>query len=58
MKILKHGKKKKPLRGTCDECGCKVECFDTEAEWMDDQRDGSGYYVHCPECESEYLWLR
>ena len=47
MKILKHGKKKNGLTGTCD-CGCRVECKESEANEWDPKL---GYFtVKCPDC--------
>jgi len=62
MKILKHGTdtKQKKLRGTCQNCGCRVECTRDEAKSMTD-RDSRGspdLYVRCPDCKEPHLWVR
>ncbi len=53
MKIIKHGKTfdtGRKFKGTCDYCGCVVECVKKEIKMTMDQRDGDYYWVKCPEC--------
>jgi len=53
MKILKHGKKfndRRKFKGSCDVCGCVVECAKREIKMTMDQRDGDYWWVLCPEC--------
>lgn len=66
MKIIKRGDIQKaagPERmmvGTCKFCGCKIECRQTEAHWMDEDRPGSndgGHVYDCPTCKG-LIWLR
>ena len=61
MKILKHSKKKKNLRGTCQECGCRVECTPEETKTLIDRDTTPGMatqYVKCPECKRDHLWVK
>jgi len=54
MKVIKHGKQYddgKPFKGECN-CGCVVEVTRKEIQYQSDQREGSYYYVQCPECFS------
>lgn len=59
MRIIKHGKKKvKLMRGTCRECGCKVEAEGSEAKYVEERPGDGDYCVKCPDCEYEFLWIR
>jgi len=60
MKILKKGNKLKMLTGTCDECGCKIECSLKETNIFNDntQNGQDNRYVRCPQCYNKYLWVK
>lgn len=63
MKILKHGnlKSKRLLQGECDNCGCSVQCHLEETKYLHDRdtpEGGATRYVTCPECHTEYLWVK
>ena len=52
MKIIKHGSKfddGKLFRGTCQSCGCKIECAKKEIKYQE-YLDGNYHYTTCPEC--------
>jgi hypothetical protein len=60
MKILKHGKTKSKLKGTCNNCGCEIECEESETKSLIDRDttvNGAIRYVKCPECHAYYLWV-
>ena len=57
MKIIKHRKPIPKYRGTCQHCGCEIECEQDETTVVHDQRDGDGRYVKCPECDNTHLWV-
>jgi NAD-dependent SIR2 family protein deacetylase len=62
MKIIKSGiKHNRKLHGSCDECGCEVECESHETKTLIDRDTQPGMatqYVKCPECGEQYLWLK
>jgi hypothetical protein len=61
MKIIKHGNKKKVLKGECSTCGCKIECESAEAATLIDRdttSDCATQYVRCPECKTDFLWVK
>jgi hypothetical protein len=62
MKIIKSGKKPKPMRGTCQGCGCKVEVVEKETKFLAYDRDhvpgAATRYVKCPECKRDFLWVK
>lgn len=63
MKILKHGntKAEKKMRGTCNQCTCRVEVKISETRELVDRDTTSGSatrYVKCPECGHGYLWVK
>lgn len=62
MKIIKHGKKDdKTMRGTCTACGCKIECYVAETQYLSDRDTTAGcatHYVRCPECNTDFLWVK
>ena len=47
MKILKAGKLKEKLRGTCPECDCEIEFTTTEAVHQSEQSE-PGFFHRCP----------
>jgi len=59
MKVIKEGKRpeKRIMNGTCNKCGCEVECERGETTFCSD-RAGSGYHVTCPTCHNKWLWVK
>lgn len=63
MKIVKSGKhiKNPIMKGTCDECRCKIECKMSETNTLVDRDTQPGmatHYVKCPECGDPFLWVK
>ncbi len=61
MKIIKAGKKKpQRFRGTCQFCGCVVEVENGESciKYDTDPRESHQPYVKCPQCKTDFLWLK
>ena len=63
MKILSHGKTTKArevrLYGSCKDCKCRVSCSEDEVDVLVDGGPTDGTrYVHCPECDNPYLWVK
>ena len=50
MKLVKSGKKEKPLKGTCRDCGAKFEAKKSELRFSYD-RDGGLAEKTCTECK-------
>lgn len=61
MKILKGGKTKQTLKGKCKDCKCVVTVTKSETKELIDRDTQTGMatkYVHCPECDNKYLWVK
>lgn len=62
MKILKHGSRiRVNLTGGCQRCGCVVEVNAKATKELIDRDTEAGMatrYVHCPDCDNEYLWVK
>jgi hypothetical protein len=58
MKIIKPGKQlaEREMEGTCTECGCQIECVQTETREVDGRNDML-YRVQCPTCKGS-IWCR
>ena len=46
--VLKHGQRN-VFRGTCNKCGCEVECSENDV-LLDRDFTAPKMYVYCPEC--------
>jgi uncharacterized protein with PIN domain len=63
MEIIRHGNRHSEhlMGGKCLRCGCIVRVKEEETREMVDRDTlpgGATRYVHCPECENEYLWVK
>ena len=56
MKIIKHRKPSSTYRGSCQNCGCLIECDEGETKTVFDRNETSRY-VKCPECDNTHLWV-
>lgn len=60
MKVLRRGSfpKVKKYRGKCRECETEVEAKAGEVSKLVDRDSPQGaYYVRCPTCGNEWLWV-
>ena len=46
--VLKHGRTN-VFRGTCNKCGCEIECIEEDL-LLDRDFTAPKIYVYCPEC--------
>lgn len=54
MKILKEGdatKRPRPIKFTCDNCGCVFEAMEEECDEVLPYSDGYVYACVCPNCK-------
>lgn len=47
IRILMHGTKVKVYETICNDCGCKFEYLESDAE---DKRETGKLYLTCPDC--------